>query len=210
MISAIPSARKPNADWFLIGSGSVRSLGFLACVRRIFKRRGTPLLLVLVGWLALAGCARDPLEEAAWQASRVGTAVGDHREITQITGLEAGARIAERYYFVAQYQATQEQRRLAENAARRIERPVRSKARSTPATPPTRTGSSPKPAADRPRYLAVRTKSDARATTPVSVMIFDTETQEIVGNNVYDINSTPPRGASVTFETFTAEFVGGG
>src|SRR3954464_12652473 len=40
-----------------------------------------------------AGCAHDAVDDAAWQASRVGTAVGDHQEITQISGLEAGSRI---------------------------------------------------------------------------------------------------------------------
>jgi hypothetical protein len=148
--------------------------------------------------LLLPGCARDPIDEAAWQASRVGTAVGDHREITQITGIEAGSRIAERFYFVAKYEATLEQRRLAEAAGRRAEASVRA-------------GSPHRRRPPRPtRYLAVRTRPDARARTSVSVMIWDTQAQEIVGNNVYDINSPPPVGSSVRFETFSAEYVGAG
>lgn len=183
MISVTPSARKPASS-----------------------RRLTPSLLA--GALLLSGCARDPLDEAAWQASRVGTAVGDHHEITQITGIEAGSRIAERYYFVKKYEATLEQRRVAEAAGRQAE------ARVHPAparpVPPPHSGRIGKLPPHPMRYLAVRTRSDARAKTPVSVMIWDTQTQEIVGNSVYDINSPPPPGSSVKFETYSAEYVGAG
>lgn len=41
-------------------------------------------------------------------------------------------------------------------------------------------------------------------------MLFDTQTEEIVGNNVYDLNGPPPPGTAVKFETYTAEFVGSG
>jgi hypothetical protein len=157
---------------------------------------------LFTGVLLLAGCARDPIDEAAWQASRVGTAFGDHPEKVGITGIEAGSRVAERYYFVKKYEATLEQRRVAEAAGRRAE----ARLRARPVQPPGGAGIGKRP----PRYLAVRTRSDARAKTPVSVMIWDTQAQEIVGNNVYDINSPPPAGAPVRFETFSADYVGAG
>jgi hypothetical protein len=187
MTSDTPSARKPASSRSLTGAL-------------------TPKLLA--GALLLFGCARDPIDEAAWQASRVGTAFGDHPEKTQVTGIEAGSRIAERYYFVAKYEATLEQRRLAEAAGRKAEARVR--AHSTRPVQPPHSGRIGKLQPKLARYLAVRTRSDARAKTPVSVMIWDTQTEEIVGNNVYDINSPPPTGASVKFETFSAEYVGAG
>lgn len=171
--------------------------------KKLASNRTLPCLLT--GALLVAGCARDPIDEAAHQASRLGTAVGDHPGITHITGIEAGSRIAEQYYFVKKYEATQEQRRLAEAAGRKAEARIKA-----PPTKPSGHGRiaklPPRPA----RYLAVRTKSDARAKTSTSVMIWDTQAQEIVGNNVYDINSPPPVGASVKFETFAAEYVGAG
>jgi hypothetical protein len=42
------------------------------------------------------------------------------------------------------------------------------------------------------------------------VMIFDTQTKQFVGSNCYAVGTLPAIGDSVKFETFTAEFVGGG
>jgi hypothetical protein len=63
-----------------------------------------------------------------------------------------------------------------------------------------------------PRYIAVDTAKDERTVPQAakSVVIFDTETQEVVGNNVYDVKSTPPVGGTAKFETYTAEYVGSG
>ena len=63
-----------------------------------------------------------------------------------------------------------------------------------------------------PRYIAVDTAKDERTVPQAakSVVIFDTETQEVVGNNVYDVKSTPPVGGTAKFETYTAEYVGTG
>ena len=62
-----------------------------------------------------------------------------------------------------------------------------------------------------PRYLAVTTEKSAKpraAKAAASVMLWDTTTQEIVGNGVYEIRSTPRMGQSAQFQTYTAEFVG--
>ena len=144
--------------------------------------------------MLFTGCgSRDPLEEAAWQASRVGTAAGEGRGGRDTVGLDTGAQITERFYYVAKYQASQTQRQVAESVARRVAPKAAAKARAKS-----------KPA---PRYIAVRTRSDARAKTKTSVMVWDTRTEEIVGNDVYDLNDTPPSGAQVKFETYSAQFV---
>jgi hypothetical protein len=171
-----------------------------------YRRALAPRLLA--GALLLAGCARDPIDEAAWQASRVGTAFGDHPEKTRISGIEAGSRIVERYYFVAKYEATLEQRRIAEVAGRKAEARVRAAA-ARPAQPPPPSGIG-ELQMHPSRYLAVPVRHDRRARTRSSVMIWDTQAQDIVGNSVYDINSPPPTGASVKFETFWAEYIGSG
>jgi hypothetical protein len=41
-------------------------------------------------------------------------------------------------------------------------------------------------------------------------MIWDGESQQIVGNNVYDVESTPAIGQTAKFETYAAEYVGSG
>lgn len=62
------------------------------------------------------------------------------------------------------------------------------------------------------RYIAVDTVKDKRASRNAKrvVMIWDTHAQAIVGNNVYDLSSTPPLGQTVVFETYSAEYVGTG
>ena len=61
-----------------------------------------------------------------------------------------------------------------------------------------------------PRYIAVDTVPDARSKGSRSVMIWDTQAEAIVGNNVYDV-ATPPRMLeTVKFETYSAEYVGSG
>ena len=62
------------------------------------------------------------------------------------------------------------------------------------------------------RYIAVETEPDER-TSPeaeANVMIWDTESEKIVGNNVYDVEETPEVGSTAKFETYSAEYVGSG
>ena len=64
----------------------------------------------------------------------------------------------------------------------------------------------------RQRYIAVDTESDSRTSPQAqkSVIIFDTQADQVVGNNVYDVQSPPPVGASARFETYSAQYVGPG
>jgi hypothetical protein len=68
------------------------------------------------------------------------------------------------------------------------------------------------PAKKLPCYIAVDTARDEHTAPQAekAVVIFDTETEEIVGNNVYDVKATPPVGGTAKFETYTAEYVGNG
>jgi len=111
---------------------------------------------------------------------------------------------------VAVREASSRQRQVAEERARATYRKIAAQPASHP---------------KKSRYLAVKTdlsaptpqkagaegsRSKPKARATASVMIFDTETQEIVGNKVYDLGSAPPSGSVARFETFTAEYVGSG
>lgn len=62
------------------------------------------------------------------------------------------------------------------------------------------------------RYIAVDTVKD-KDTSPdakKSVMIWDTQSEQVVGNNVYDVKSTPEVGQTAKFDTYSATYVGSG
>jgi hypothetical protein len=63
-----------------------------------------------------------------------------------------------------------------------------------------------------PRYIAVDTPKDKRSApgTKKDVMIWDTQSESLVGNNVYDVASPPARGATAKFDTYSAQYVGNG
>ncbi len=61
-----------------------------------------------------------------------------------------------------------------------------------------------------PRYIAVDTEADARSKGAKSVMIWDTQSQQIVGNDVYDVQAVPRVGTIARFETYSAKYVGSG
>lgn len=155
-------------------------------------RKAFFLVTATAAAVLLAACAHDAIDDAAWQASRYGTAAGDAHGGRDNSGLEMASRITEKFYWVAKYEATLEQRKVAESTARKM---VAERAKSG--------------VKKHARYLAVRTRSDSRAKTKTSVMIWDTQSQQIVGNDVYDLNDTPPAQTVVKFETYVTEYVGG-
>lgn len=61
-----------------------------------------------------------------------------------------------------------------------------------------------------PRYIAVETEPDARARGEKSIMLYDTYAQEVVGNNVYDVESAPKMLQTAKFDTYAAQYVGTG
>jgi predicted metal-dependent hydrolase len=63
-----------------------------------------------------------------------------------------------------------------------------------------------------PRYVAVETPTDKHSApgTKKDVMIWDTQNESLVGNNVYDMTTSPAMGAMTKFDTFSAQYVGNG
>ncbi|MEI9896646.1 MAG: hypothetical protein WDN28_22990 [Chthoniobacter sp.] len=114
-------------------------------------------------------------------------------------GAATGAVVAFTAYVIAKHQATERQRRVAEQRARVYyahlapERKVALKKK-------------------RVRYIAVDTEKNEQTSPKAkkAVMIWDTQSETVVGNNVYDVESTPSVGSTAKFETYSAEYVGTG
>ena len=62
----------------------------------------------------------------------------------------------------------------------------------------------------RSRYIAVATLREPDSEGAKSLMIFDTQTEQVVGNRVYDVKTEPKNGQFGKFETYSAEYVGTG
>jgi hypothetical protein len=127
----------------------------------------------------------------------------------------AAVLVAGATYVIAKHQATERQRIVAEQRARlymakRAEATRLAAARSSSASDRTAKKTS-KPAAA-PRYIAINTeKSGAtKSASGPSVMVFDTQSSQIVGNNVYDLKAQPKAGEPTKFDTYTAQYVGNG
>lgn len=206
---------------------SLRPFGGLATKRSSMNRATLSLSSVAtVGALLLAGCADLPPGETgvfgtngAAAASRMAQGASMNNAAGVTDGSPSASMISATVLVITKHQATERQRKVAEERARvalakikaRQEREIAAekKASTKKTDKPAKTVSKPKKA---PRYIAVDTEKDERTApgTAKAVMIFDTETQEIVGNNVYDVKSTPSVGGTAKFDTYTAEYVGNG
>jgi len=103
---------------------------------------------------------------------------------------------------VAVHEATKRQRQVAQQRAKAAYHKMNANL-----------SKSQHPARKKARYLAVVTEKEPRKSgrkVAKSVMIWDTQSEEIVGNNVYDVESTPAIGSVARFETFSAQYIGTG
>ena len=107
-------------------------------------------------------------------------------------------------YLISKHQASERQLKIAEQRARiyLAERKAAEKKASRQA----QAAKAPK----KSRYIAVKTVKETNDKGKSQVMIFDTQSNQIVGNNVYDLKSTPQVGKTTKFDTYTAEYVGTG
>jgi hypothetical protein len=204
-------------------------------------RASIPLTsLITVAALTFTGCSDLPpgqpgmfANNAAVAGGSMARAGGTMSAEAQAGGYSSGAMITATIGVIQKYQATERQRRVAQERARTAVKRLRvEQERATAAAPkPKKKAPAPEkpsgtvamkakevdvtrvePPKKLPRYIAVDTTKDERTSPQAAkaVMIFDTQTQEIVGNDVYDVRSTPPVGGTARFETFTAEYVGTG
>ena len=116
-----------------------------------------------------------------------------------VAGAAVGAVTAVTVYIIAKRKASERQRKIAEERARAFQRKLSTEKKATMKK-------------KKVRYIAVDTVKDERTSPKAkkNVMIWDVEREQIVGNNVYDVESTPSVGQTAKFETYAAEYVGTG
>ena len=168
--------------------------------------------LVTVGILTSACENLTPGENAAVFGTAAGLATGiplvasgvnPNIAIPVTAGAVAAAAVGA--YIIAKHQASERQRKIAEQRAR-LYIARQEAARKAAASQP----SSAKKKVSKPRYIAVKTVMEQNSKGKDQVMIFDTQSNEIVGDNVYDLKTTPQVGQTSKFDTYTAEYVGTG
>ncbi len=187
------------------------------------------VVLILTPLLALNGCmSLDSMDQftAEWDQQ--------HAPGTGITGSRLGQVVT----ILATYEATLEQRRIAEQrarqaqarivrqqqAARQQQAKARQKAQSKPRTSiasNSSSNSSSKPTASRPaptepevtvpgmpRRIAVDVP-DERKKGATTVMLWDTASEQLVGNEVYDLSDRPAKGNDLAlWSGANAQYVG--
>jgi hypothetical protein len=126
------------------------------------------------------------------------------------TGVAAGALIGATTYIIAKHEASVRQRQIADTRARAAFKRMSAERRRT--APAQTSSRSPLKAEKIPRYIAVDTVKDEHTSPRArkSVMIWDTQSEQVVGNGVYDVQTPPPVGSTARFETYSAQYVGSG
>jgi hypothetical protein len=136
---------------------------------------------------------------AAVTGAGIARAAGASPRQALAIGAAAGAVVALTAYIVAKHQATERQRRLAEERARIYYAHLAQEKRQELKK-------------KRVRYIAVDTEKNEKTSPKAkkAVMIWDTQSESVVGNSVYDVQSPPPVGSTAKFDTYSAEYVGSG
>jgi len=168
---------------------------------------------ILAVLLALALCTSacenlTPGENAGLFGAATGLAVGiplaaagvDPSIVIPVTA-GAVAIAAVGAYVIAKHQATERQRQIAEQRARLYLARQKELQKNQAASASRRKKS---------RFIAVKTDKSEASKGQAAVMIFDTQTNQIVGNNVYDVKKTPKVGETAKFDTYSAQYVGNG
>jgi hypothetical protein len=102
-------------------------------------------------------------------------------------------------YIIEKRQASERQRQIADERARRAYNNMSSKRKAALK-------------AKKVRYIAVDTEKNAKTSPQAkkSVMVWDTQTQRVAGNDVYDVKKSPAVGETAKFDRYSAEYVGSG
>lgn len=124
----------------------------------------------------------------------------------------AAALAATAAYIYAKHQANENQRRIAEARARLYlaQQAKQQQEDEAEAARAATAGAKKRKASAPPRYIAVETERGSEYKGKSAVMIYDTKTEELVGNDVYDLKSAPKTGTVSKYDTVQAEYVGTG
>lgn len=146
---------------------------------------------------------------SAAAAGAIARAAGANTTDSLVAGSSVTAVATVTIHVIAKHQASQRQRQIAQQRARAAQAKINAQLRREVAA--ARESGRKYAAKKRPRYIAVDTEKNAETSPRAKkvVMIWDTQSEQIVGNNVYDVESTPAIGQTAKFETYSAEYVGG-
>ena len=102
-------------------------------------------------------------------------------------------------YIIEKREASERQRQVAEERARRTYANMSAKRKA-------------ELKAKKVRYIAVDTEKNAKTSPQAkkSVMVWDTDKHEIANENVYEVQKSPPVGQTAKFDRYSAEYVGSG
>lgn len=124
------------------------------------------------------------------------TGCGEVREIAEISALASAAAGAAALTVVAIHNATERQLQVATEQGQIATQAIATK----------HAGRGVK----KSRYLAVATVREPDSQGQKSLMIFDTQTNQVVSPHVYDVKGEPKTGQTGKFEAYSAEYVGTG
>jgi hypothetical protein len=108
-------------------------------------------------------------------------------------GMGTGAAVGAIAYVIAKHEATERQRRIAEERARLAYEQMSAERRTR---------------VQKRRYIAVSTVQEKNEKGAKSVMIYDTQSKQMVGNNVYDVKNAPKDGQVQKYDSYSVEYVG--
>lgn len=169
------------------------------------KKRFILPTVMLASALGFSGCSNLTPGENAWvfgglAGAATGIALGASGVPSYVTipvAIGAGALVASTAYIIAKHQASLEQQKIAEQRARLYYAELDAEQKAEMKK-------------KKVRYIAVDTRKDDRIEGEKAVMVFDTQNQQIVGNNVYDVKESPTVGTTAKFDTYNAQYVGSG
>jgi hypothetical protein len=121
------------------------------------------------------------------------TTGGANNATAAAIGLGTGAAVGAIAYVIAKHEATERQRRIAEERARLAYE---------------RMSAERKARVQKRRYIAVSTVQEKNDKGAKSVMIYDTESKQVVGNSVYDVKTAPKDGEVQKYDSYSVEYVG--
>lgn len=131
--------------------------------------------------------------------------------IALAVGAGAGLLAGGAAFIYSKQQATARQRQIALQNARAAEARMiaqQNKARSSSSSG-TQVAKSKKAPASIPKLIAVDTVTSSQSPTGTKpVMLYDTQSRKIVGNDVFNLKSQPAVGSNKKFDTMTAQYVG--
>lgn len=126
-------------------------------------------------------------------AAGAAKAAGANNATAAAIGLGTGAAVGAIAYVIAKHEATERQRRIAEERARLAYE---------------RMSAERKARVQKRRYIAVATVQEKNDKGAKSVMIYDTESKQVVGNSVYDVKTAPKDGEIQKYDSYSVEYVG--